>query len=677
MPIAVDSHKHYFLAKLSFWFFAALCFLFGQITAFAQEATQPASIESSTAINTTNSVQAASSSPAPTAATALTSTAPTAKFYLPSLFADHQQLGLDVPMSLLAIARDLATTPDQLMQNPLAAQFTTWQPGTALPTSELQDVWLRLQLPKQIRPQSWMLRIPRLTLEKATVFQTTPGPSESSSPSAWQQQSAGLAVPNSSWPVRARDPVFEISTRSDQTQLLFIRLQNIKPVTESIQLIHSSAFGNGANHAGTLNGLIIGIFTMITLMSLISWRIHRNSQFGWLAVLCVSALITQLTGSGYMLMRIWPDSVYLAKIAGWVMPLLAMGAMARFAISVSYARDLSKPIFYGLWVLIALCALAIIGILAFPASFPREPLNAAYAAGMLMIVGSLSSIAWRSQRWLWLIVVSLLPILISTLARLAYNLGWVAHIELALLAGVVTAGLGMIGIYTTLIGHQRERVALIQNENALETTDAATGLFNERIARARLPQIILRSKRSGNGCGAVLVRWTGAEELMIDVSFIERGRIFAHLGHRLNRLARDIDTVARFGDDQFLFLIEAPVSQEQLTALASQILSTCMRPSPALPENKGFDMHLAVWLSSDMPTDATDALELLETRINQMREGTQRRVQFINTPLTTAPSQDQSDPEHGRKLIDKINNLEATHELPTFGVQPREFVGKI
>lgn len=569
-------------------------------------------------------------------------------------------------MGVLALPKSKNLTPDQLLLSPFNAQFSPWQMGMALATSTQQDVWLRLQLPQQSRPQSWMLRIPRHTLEKATLFQTEP-----SNPEVWREQSAGIDLPSSSWPVRARDPIFEISTRSDQTQLFFIRLQNNKAITENIQLIHSADFGNGANYAGTLSGLIMGIFTMLTLISLISWRINRNSHFGWLALFSFSVLIAQLTVSGHMFMRIWPGSVYLAKTMGWVLPLLSLAAMARFALSVSYARDLSKPVYYGLWSLIALCGSISIGILAMPTGFPREPLNAVYAFGMLAILASLSWIAWRSQRWLWLIVISLLPVIVSVLARLAYSQGWVAHMELALLAGVITAALGLISIYGILVSHQRQRMTSVQREDTLETTDPATGLFNERIARARLPQIILRSNRAGNGCGAILVRWVDSAQVMASVSIIDRGRIFANLGNRLNRLARDIDTVARFGDDQFLFLVEAPVSREQLSALASKILTTSMRPSTALGEMKGFDMHLAVWLSSEVSADANGTLELLKTRINQMREGTQRRVQFINTPLSTAPVLDQSDPEHAKKLLAKINALEATQELPTINLQPR------
>jgi two-component system, sensor histidine kinase LadS len=574
---------------------------------------------------------------------------------------------MDVPMGVLVLPAVTPPTPEQLLAEPLANQFKPWTPGMQLPTSKTQDVWLRLQLPEQKRPESWLLRFPRLSLEKATLYQRLPD-----NPAQWQQLVAGIHVPNSSWPVRSRDPIFEVTTRSDQVQVYFIRLQHSIPITENVQLIYSSEFGNGANYAGALNGLIIGIFALLTLISLISWRINDNSHFGWFALFCVTVMLAQLTVSGYMIMRIWSDSVYLAKTMGWVMPLLSLAALARFALGVSYARDLSKPIFYGLWALIAVCALISLGILILPDDFPRGFLNAAYAAGMLIVLGSLSWIAWRSQHWLWMIVASMVPVVLSVLARLAYNQGWVAHMEIALLAGVITAALGLICIYGVLVANQRQRAGVTQREDALETTDGATGLFNERIAHARLPQIIMRSKRFEKSCGAILVRWIDCERVLPTINAIERGRIFSHLGSRLNRLARDIDTVARFGDDQFIFLVEAPITREQINALASKILSTCLRPSTSMPDQKGFDLHLALWLSNEVPAQASQVFELLKTRINQMREGTQRRVQFIDTPLTTAPQSESQNPDQAQRLIEKINALEATQGLPTINLKRKD-----
>ncbi len=589
---------------------------------------------------------------------------PTSAFSLPSLFADSQRLPLQEPLRVRVAQMGQTVTVSELAALP-ADQWTIWQPATVLPTSAQQQVWLRLALPMEATPQTWMLRIPRPSMDTLTLYSNLVGNAQ------WTSQSAGQTVPSQSWPLRSRDPVFSLSTRSDQTQLFFIRVDNTVPVTENIQLIHHSDFADGANRVGTLNGLIIGIFCLMTLLSLVSAKVNRSDHFAWFALFAFTVMLAQLTVTGYMMIRIWPGSVYLNKTMGWVMPLLALASLARYALAVSYAKDLSRPIYWTLWTIIICSLLAVGGILLMPYDFPRYALNALFAVSLLAILICLSVIAWRSQHWLWLVVASMVPVVLSVMARLAYNIGWVSHVELALLAGVVTAAIGMLLTYTAMILHQRQRTTGVLRQDALESHDGATGLYNERIAMARLPQIILRSKRFGKPCAAMMVRWIDFDKTMEASTTTERGRVFAHLGNRLSRLARDIDTVARVGDDMFIFLVEAPVTREQISQLASHVLTTCLRPSPAMPDQQGFNLHIALWLSDVVSADAKQVLELLKTRINQMREGTQRRVQFIDTPLSTGPISEEQQAQHAKQLLEKINSLEATHGLPTIALKNR------
>ncbi len=586
---------------------------------------------------------------------------------LPSLFANSKQLALPEPMHVLVSPASEKLSPPDLLAASRQASFAPWLQGAPLLTSPDQHVWLRLVLPATAKPQTWILRIPRMTLDKATLYATSPA-----QPTTWQAQRAGMSLPRSEWPMRSRDPSFELTTQINQTQLFFIRVEHRQPVTENIMLIHSSDFADGANRLGVLYGLIFGVFGILTLGSLISAWIHRSTHFAWLALFCLTVMLAQLTVSGYMHVRIWPESVYLASTMGWVMPLFSLAALARLAISVSYARDLSKSIFYGLWALIAVSLLLAGVVLGLPLEASRNFLNPIYAVGMLIILSTLSWIARRSQPWLWMVVASIVPVVLSVLARLAYNLGWVAHVELALLVGVITAGLGLLTLFTVLYMHQRERISAQQRQLALENTDASTGLFNERIAQARFPQMLLRSKRFERPCGAILVRWLDFDSVMSLSTSTERGRIFAHIGNRLGRLARDIDTSARIGDDLFLYLVEAPITREDINAFASRILTTCMRPSAVMPGIKGFDLHLAVWLSNEVQADADQALELLKTRIDQMRSGTQRRVQFVDTDLSTGPPGEKDAAAHTAQLVAKINSLEATQGLPTINLQPRK-----
>jgi two-component system, sensor histidine kinase LadS len=602
--------------------------------------------------------------------TASAQTAPAASHALPSLFASSQQLPLSQAMGVWVTPKSDAIAAKDLLPASARSAFAPWKPGMRLPTSTTQDVWLQLLLPASPEPQTWILRIPRTSLDKATLYaQQTEGQVPK------RLSSAGLSLPRSQWALPARDPSFALTTLPAQTQLFFIHLEHRQTITEDIQLIAHSDFSDAANRLGMIYGLILGVFSILMMGSLISAWILRSQHFCWLALFSLSLMLSQLTLSGYMSVRVWPDSVFLNHMAGWIFPLLSLAALARLALSVSYAKSLSKPVFYSLWAVIAVCAVLVAVLMVLPLEASRIFLNPVYAWGLAVILGSLCWIAWRSQDWLWWLIASIVPVMLSAVMRLAYNFGWVAHVEIALLAGVITSGLGVVACFTVLYLHQRDRLSSQQRLQSMDNTDASTGLFNERIARARLPQIILRSKRFERSCGAILIRWLDFERVMATSVSTQRGQIFSHLGSRLSRLARDIDTVARIGDDLFLFLIEAPVTREDVNMIASQILSTCLRPSAVMPETKGFDLHLAVWLSGEVEADAQQALELLKTRIDQMRHGTQRRVQFVGSELSTGPSVPLNEQEQAKiasELVAKINSLEATQGLPRIYLKPRD-----
>jgi two-component system, sensor histidine kinase LadS len=584
--------------------------------------------------------------------------APTPTYRLPSLLSGSLQLDLQAPLGILVTPSLNPPSVEQLLQSPLAEQFKPWQPGMPLPTSSNQDVWLRIQVPQQISPQSWMLRIPRPTLEKATLFQRS-----LTDPSQWIAQSAGTDLPNTQWPIRSRDPVFEITTRTDQTQIFFIQIKNSYPITENILLIRSTEFVLDTDYADTLDGAILGIFTMLTLAGVISSILNRNSHFGWYALFCFLMMVTQLAISGYLFLKVWPNSIYLAQTMNWVLHFFSLATLARFIISVSYAKDISRSAYFSLWLLIGICLLLILTILIFPRLLPRAFLNLIFISGMLAALGSLASMTWRSQHWLWIILISTMAIVCSALSSIAYNVGLLTHIEPALLYAMIVICMSMITIYASLVAQQRQRASIAQRESDLEVKDQATGLFTERIARERLPRMLVRGKRQGSACAAILVRWVNCDAALGNTSSVNRGRILSHLGDRLNHLGRDIDTVARLSDDQFIFLLEAPVTRDQLSSLATQILASGLRPSAALEGLKGYDLHIAVWLSSDEPVDAVTAIELLQTRISQMQGETQRRIQFVSSNLSTTPHSENSDPEHTQKLIKKINSIEKSLNL--------------
>jgi two-component system, sensor histidine kinase LadS len=577
------------------------------------------------------------------------------------LFEDSKMLSLATPLQWQKLPKGSVNTPDAFANASLGNSFKTLADDADLPTEAGQEVWLRFTLPATSTPEIWYLRIPRMGVERIVLYQQN-------DKGEWQTQTAGDAVPLGSWPERTRNPSFKLSTLVDQGHLYFLKLEHRKPITERPQLIAPSDYIDGAMRVGSLIGLMFGLFGLLTALGLLTARLYHSAQYAWFALMVSLVLLAQLVLVGFTSLRLWPGSIYLNQVTPVLIPLWALASTIWFTVQVSYAKSIA-PVIYKVSVgLIATLLAASIAFGFYPQHFPREPLTPVAAIAMVWNIGALVWMAWRSQSWLWFVVAGFGPLTLSMLARLAYNVGWLAHVELAQLVSVISGCLGMMVVYASMILRSRESYAAFEREAALTNIDISTGLTLGRIAEIRLPQVLQRSYRFGKPCGVVMVRWLNYDAQMGPMSSAQRGAVLAHFGARLRRLVRDIDTVARYDNDHFLFLIESPMTRETVNDLGMKILSTCMRPSVPLGNGDVYNVHVAMALISGGNMSAKEVIEALLTRINQMDINTPRRMQFVDSPLTTRPPHEGSDASSARNsqaLVAKINAIEANPIMPT------------
>jgi two-component system, sensor histidine kinase LadS len=584
---------------------------------------------------------------------------------LGQLFEDSKVLKLSEPLQYQMLPRGGVLSPDDLAQAKYANKFATLTEDLAISTDAGNEAWLKFSLPATKSPQIWYMRIPRMNIERVTLFYLN-------DQQRWMQQVAGQDVAMNQWPLFTRNPSFELTTGADKPRQYFVRLENRTLLTERPQLIAPDEYIDGAMRVGTLAGLMIGLFSLLTILGLLTAHLYRNSQYAWFGFMVFMLMIAQLTLLGYAGLRIWPGSVYLNKLMPVVLPILGLAATTWFTTQVSYARNAAPHIFKIAVGVIAILVVATLGFALMGSQFPREILSPLVALALLWNLGSMVWMAWRMQSWLWFVVAGFAPLTVSMMARLAYIVGWIEHVELAQLLGAITGCLGMMVIYAGMILRSRESYAALERESALAHTDMATGLSLPRIINVRLPQVLARSKRFGKPCGVVMVRWLGQSNQLAPMGTAQRGAVMAHFGARLRRLARDIDTVARYNDDHFMYLIESPVTREALNDLGVKILTTCMRPSVQLGGGDIYNVHVTIALCENGSGVAKDVIEALRTRLIQMDAITPRRVQFVDSPLSTRPPGEGPDGApviSGEALITKINELEATHVLPT--IAPR------
>jgi two-component system, sensor histidine kinase LadS len=586
---------------------------------------------------------------------------------LGQVFDDSRTLALAAPLQWQVLPKNTVRNPDEFDSLGFAQNFATLRPQQALPTARSNDVWLRFALPATATPQMWYLRIPRLQVERVTLY-------FQDEQKVWRQQVAGDDLPMVRWPLVTRNPSFELGTKIDRPQQYFLKLEHRIPITERPQLVAPSDYIDGAQRVGTLVGLMFGLFGLLTVLGLVTARLYRNSQYAWYGLMVAMLLLSQLTLVGYAGLRLWPSSVYLNKIMPALASLWTLAAITWFTTQVSYAKLTSPRIYKCSVGLVAVLLLTSLAYAVYYHDFPRDALLLLAGCAMLWNLGSMVWMAWRAQSLLWFVVAGMAPLTVAMLARLTYYIGWLAHVELTQLFGAMAACLGMMVVYAGMIMRSRETYAALERETALAHTDISTGLTLARIAAIRLPQVLTRSKRFGKPCGVVMVHWLGYDAQLQPMSSAQAGAVLAHFGARLRRLARDIDTVARYDNDHFLFLVEAPVSREALNDLGTKILSTCMRPSVQLGNGDIYNVHVAICLATGDTLAANQVVETLRTRLNQMDPGTARKVQFVDAPLSTRPPSDGPESTgnlSGQALVAKINAIEASPILPTV-MQPSQ-----
>jgi GGDEF domain-containing protein len=163
-----------------------------------------------------------------------------------------------------------------------------------------------------------------------------------------------------------------------------------------------------------------------------------------------------------------------------------------------------------------------------------------------------------------------------------------------------------------------------------------------------------------------MLQWVDFDSSIMKLSAQLRAAALARIGLILRRLVRDIDSVVRHSDKEFLIFVEGPVDRVSLVTLCSKILYECLRSSEKMGQGNIFNMHVAVWQSSSGVSTAEEVMEALKTRLSQMAHGTQRRVQFVDANRSEPQALTEQDIAARRDdVLAKIKAIEATPIVPT------------
>ncbi len=162
---------------------------------------------------------------------------------------------------------------------------------------------------------------------------------------------------------------------------------------------------------------------------------------------------------------------------------------------------------------------------------------------------------------------------------------------------------------------QKERL------NFLAYHDFLTGLPNRLLLQDRFQHAIARARRSG-GQVAVLFLDLDRFKQINDSLGHERGdRILCEMARRLSEAVREGDTVARFGGDEFIVLLEGIKNHQEIEEVAENVLTRLAEAHLV----DGLKLHLTVSIGVSLyPNDGMDMDSLIGYADSAMYSAKQR-----------------------------------------------------
>lgn len=112
----------------------------------------------------------------------------------------------------------------------------------------------------------------------------------------------------------------------------------------------------------------------------------------------------------------------------------------------------------------------------------------------------------------------------------------------------------------------------------LASHDTLTGLPNRALGRDRLLLALARARRSGGRAGVLFIDIDGFKEINDTLGHATGDDLLAELARRLSAGVRESDTVARYGGDEFLFVLFDIDDDHAAERVAEMLLTTLRRP---------------------------------------------------------------------------------------------------
>ena len=183
------------------------------------------------------------------------------------------------------------------------------------------------------------------------------------------------------------------------------------------------------------------------------------------------------------------------------------------------------------------------------------------------------------------------------------------------------------------VERKRSEAALAQQ--ALH--DPLTALPNRALFLDRLRGALDRSRRTGGPVVVLFLDVDGFKQINDTLGHGAGDRLLIVLADRFRAMLRPMDTVARFGGDEFTFLFEGLESDEEAAFVAERITQSAAVPLTLGGQQRTVSISIGVYVVTDPEEDIDDVIRQADTAMYRAKESGGDRFEVFEDVMARLP----------------------------------------
>jgi diguanylate cyclase (GGDEF)-like protein/PAS domain S-box-containing protein len=192
------------------------------------------------------------------------------------------------------------------------------------------------------------------------------------------------------------------------------------------------------------------------------------------------------------------------------------------------------------------------------------------------------------------------------------------------------------GAVLAVLTSTRELTALKRAERALEHQalhDPVTGLANRVLLMDRLTRALSLLERQPGQVAVLFVDLDHFKEINDSLGHDAGDRILIEVARRLARVSRRIDTVARFGGDEFVVLCDKLHAEDDVRMIAGRIVRALFEPFDDHGRELNISGSVGIAVTADPLAEPSDLVRDADAAMYQAKERGRNRFQFFDADL--------------------------------------------